>query len=139
MEVEGHSHIVALNKSDLGSFVPSRLEREDCVDSNCSGIFSVSAQTEMGLEDLRAGILHPFVNGMSHSDGLLITNARHHDLLLRTISGIQTSRDLLRNRSTEELILVGLHNALRLLDELTGHTTSNDVLGQIFATFCIGK
>jgi len=37
------------------------------------------------------------------------------------------------------LILVGLHNALRYLGEITGETTTEDILGRIFATFCIGK
>ena len=45
----------------------------------------------------------------------------------------------MHQRVTEELVLVGLHNALRFLDELTGETTSDDILGQIFSTFCIGK
>jgi tRNA modification GTPase len=45
----------------------------------------------------------------------------------------------MHQRVSEELVLVGLHNALRFLDELTGRTTSDDILGQIFSTFCIGK
>jgi len=45
----------------------------------------------------------------------------------------------LKTRASEELILVGLHNALRYLGEITGETTSDDILGKIFSTFCIGK
>ena len=45
----------------------------------------------------------------------------------------------MHQRVSEELVLVGLHNALRFLDELTGETTSDAILGQIFSTFCIGK
>jgi tRNA modification GTPase len=40
---------------------------------------------------------------------------------------------------SEEIILVGLHNALKLLGEITGETTTEDILTQIFSTFCIGK
>lgn len=138
-EVENQLHLVALNKSDLESFSASRIARDNSASANCVGILSVSAKTEAGLENLRAAILKPFLNGRSQSDGLLITNARHHDLLTRTITALQTSESLMHKRVSEELVLVGLHNALRFLDELTGETTSDDILGQIFATFCIGK
>ena len=138
-EVENQLHLVALNKSDLESFSASRAESDISVGANCVGILSVSAKTEVGLETLRAAILKPFLDGRSQSDGLLITNARHHDLLTRTIAALQTSESLMHERVSEELVLVGLHNALRFLDELTGETTSDDILGQIFSTFCIGK
>jgi len=138
-EVENQLHLVALNKSDLASFSASRVEPDISDNPNRSNILSVSAKTEAGLDTLRTAILEPFLNGRSQSEGLLITNARHYDLLLRTISAIQISESLLHQRASEELVLVGLHNALRFLDEITGETTSDDILGQIFSTFCIGK
>jgi len=138
-EAENQLHLVALNKSDLASFSASRVEPDIRDNPNRSNILSVSAKTEAGLDTLRTAILEPFLNGRSQSEGLLITNARHYDLLLRTVSAIQTSESLLHQRVSEELVLIGLHNALRFLDEITGETTSDDILGQIFSTFCIGK
>jgi tRNA modification GTPase len=70
---------------------------------------------------------------------LLITNARHHDLLARSIEAIASSEQLLIERASEELVLVGLHKALRDLGAITGETTTEEILGQIFSTFCIGK
>lgn len=138
-EVSNQLHLVALNKSDLDTFSAMHTEREIAANANCVGVLSVSAKTEAGLETLRTAILQPFLNGRSQSEGLLITNARHHDLLTRTIAALQTSESLMHQRVSEELVLVGLHNALSFLDQLTGKTTSEDILGQIFATFCIGK
>jgi tRNA modification GTPase len=69
----------------------------------------------------------------------MITNARHHDLLVRTIDAVASSETLIRERASEEIILVGLHQALRFLGEITGETTTEEILGQIFSTFCIGK
>ena len=100
---------------------------------------SVSAKSEAGLENLRAAILQPFANGSAQSEGLLITNARHHDLLMQSIEAVASSERLLNQRASEEMVLVGLHNALRYLGEITGETTTEEILGQIFATFCIGK
>ena len=45
----------------------------------------------------------------------------------------------MRAQASEELIVVGLHDALRYLGEITGETTPDQILGDIFSTFCIGK
>jgi tRNA modification GTPase len=42
-------------------------------------------------------------------------------------------------RTSEEITLIGLHNALRYLGQITGETTTEDMLTRIFSTFCIGK
>jgi tRNA modification GTPase len=68
-----------------------------------------------------------------------VTDARHFDLLQRARSSLRSSLELLEQRASEELLLVGLYDALRFLGEITGETTPEDVLSQIFATFCIGK
>jgi tRNA modification GTPase len=138
-DVANKLHIVAINKSDLSTFSPAVISDVGKVGDHRVTTVSVSALTEAGLADLRAAILKPFVNGTRASEGLLITNARHHDLLLRCVAAIESSQELIRNRASEELILVGLHNALRYLGEITGETTTDDILGQIFASFCIGK
>jgi len=137
-EVSNVRHIVALNKSDLPTFSTAIFDEQQA-DLNCPAVVSVSAKSEAGLESLRTAILQPFANGSARNEGLLITNARHHDLLVRSIDAIASSEQLLDERASEEMVLVGLHNALRYLGEITGETTTEDILGQIFATFCIGK
>jgi len=139
-DVADKLHILAVNKRDLQTFsLPAPIESENPSGVTRVASLSVSALTEEGLDDLRAAILKPFENGNAAIDGLLITNARHHDLLLRSVAAIESSEELFRARASEELILIGLHNALRYLGEITGETTTDDILGKIFATFCIGK
>ena len=62
-----------------------------------------------------------------------------HDLLVRAGESISSAERLLEQEASEELILVGLHCALRSLGDITGETTTDEILGQIFSTFCIGK
>jgi tRNA modification GTPase len=136
----GHArHIVALNKSDLPTFSTARFIQPFGSLPNSSAVVSVSAKSEAGLESLRAAILQPFANGSARNEGLLITNARHHDLLVRSIAAVVSAEQLLVQHASEEIVLVGLHSALRCLGEITGQTTSDEILGQIFSTFCIGK
>jgi tRNA modification GTPase len=127
--------VIALNKSDLESFD----ENELALRVKAPHAVSVSAKTGAGLDTLKAAILKPFAANVVVTDGLLITNARHHDLLRRTGVALESSSDSLTRGLSEELVLVGLYDALRLLGEITGETTPDDVLGEIFSTFCIGK
>jgi len=132
-EAANRLHIIALNKSDLGDFSATRIT------DGSSSIVLVSAKTAAGLDGLRAAIIKPFTNGKANGEGLLITTARHHDLLTRAVDAIRSSEDLLLDHASEEIVLVGLLNALRYLGEITGETTSDEILGKIFSTFCIGK
>ena len=131
--------IVALNKSDLSTFSRARLGEYFPAEHESLKAICVSAKTGSGIDPLRDAITQPFANGNLNGEGLLITNARHYDLLVRATEAIRSSESLLMDRASEELTLVGLHNALRYLGELTGETTSDEILGEIFSTFCIGK
>jgi tRNA modification GTPase len=131
-EIRSKPHVIALNKSDLDQFSIAH-----SVVAN--GHVSVSAKTGAGIDDLRAAILRPFEDGKSTTSGLLITNARHYDGLLRAVEELRLAESLVIERTSEELTLVRLHNALRILGEVTGETTTEEMLGEIFSTFCIGK
>lgn len=135
-EIRGREYLIALNKSDLDSFTFDGFE---CAKNQQRNILPISARTGAGLDNLRTAILERFVGAESPEAGLLITDARHFDLLQRATNALCSSVQLLQQRASEELILVGLYDALRLLGEITGETTPEDILTQIFATFCIGK
>lgn len=134
-QAQKRRHVIARNKSDLPDFRP----RSDSSTSNGVQSVDVSALTGSGVEALCAAILAPFGGLDSQNDGLLITNARHYDLLKRAVNEIRGSIDLLGQDASEELILIGLHNSLRFIGQITGETTTEDLLSEIFATFCIGK
>jgi len=127
---DSNRSILVLNKCDLAVDF-EYAEESDAV--------KVSAMTGEGLDDLRAAILKRVNQHHGHHEGLLITNVRHHDLLRGATQEIDSASMLMKDRVTEELVLVPLHNALRYLDQITGETTTEDILSEVFATFCIGK
>ena len=136
------SHLIAVNKVDKVS--PGRAKDfvatlRSQIDGSSLPIIELSALTRDGLDSLQQAIVEPFAHAEIGSDSFLVSDARHHDLLLRTSEEITHSIDLLEQRASEELVLVGLHNALRYLGDITGETTTEDMLTRIFATFCIGK
>jgi len=127
--------LVALNKSDLESF---RTDNVNQVSNNIL-VVPVSAKTGEGLGTLCTELIKPFSANYLAENSFVITNARHYDLLRRTSEALKSSEELLGHRVSEELILAKLYEALRFLGEITGETTSEDILSQIFSTFCIGK
>ena len=125
--------LVVMNKSDLPSFRGA---------DSCLGVpqtINVSARTGEGLDALRTAMLESLNRAGVEGQGLLITNVRHYDLLCRTRQELELAQSAFRDRHSEELVLVPLHNALKYLGQITGETTTEDILSEIFATFCIGK
>lgn len=129
-------HLVVLNKIDLRHETAAL---KSMIGEQRTGFVHVSAKTGEGLDELRNAIVEPFSPEDISSGGFLVTDARHHDLLVRSAGEVRNSIGLLEERRSEEIVLVGLHNALRYLGQITGETTTEDMLTRIFATFCIGK
>ncbi|CAN5472229.1 tRNA uridine-5-carboxymethylaminomethyl(34) synthesis GTPase MnmE [soil metagenome] len=129
------NRIIAINKIDLNV----KNEIQSNIANQTSQIVKVSAKTGAGLEELQKAIVEPFSLQEIDNTGFLISDARHNDLLLRAKSEIETSLNLIDEKMSEEIILIGLHNALRYLGQITGETTTEDMLARIFSTFCIGK
>lgn len=134
-EVADNRFIIALNKSDLDSFRPNL----EFLQADGTAVVPISAKTGAGLDSLRAAIMEPFSSSGLHESSFVITNARHYDLLRRAASSIQSSVESLKDKASEEIILADLYNALRFLGQITGETTPEDVLTEIFSAFCIGK
>ncbi len=138
------NRLIAVNKSDLNS---ANAENENqlfneinsALCASHSALIKVSAKTGEGLNELQQAIVQPFSAHDTNDAGFLISDARHNDLLRRAISEIETSCQTIDEKRSEEIILIGLHNAMRFLGEITGETTTEDVLTRIFSTFCIGK
>jgi tRNA modification GTPase len=141
--VTEQNYILALNKSDLieneGPLATGSVASPSGDAPRQAKSISISAKTGAGLKELERAIVEPFSAQETAGAGFLISDARHYDLLLRTQAEIENSLALMERRTSEEIVLVGLHNALRYLGEITGETTTEDMLTKIFSTFCIGK
>lgn len=117
------------NKIDLVDHAPS-LDEENA--------FSLSAQTGAGIAELREHLR----NAMGFQESSTTTfsaRRRHLDAILRAQTNLQTARDLLLERRAGELMAEELRQAQDHLGEITGEFSSDDLLGKIFTSFCIGK
>lgn len=104
-----------------------------------SNIQLLSAKTGFGVEQLTASLLN-FVNtGALRNNDTIVTNSRHYDALLKALEEIQKVQQGMDNELSGDLLAIDIRQALYHFGEITGEITSDDLLGNIFANFCIGK
>ncbi len=99
---------------------------------------SISARTGEGLDHLRQH-LKKVAGFHSGVEGQFLARRRHLVALERALHCLHSAADHLVRRSASELLAEDLRLAHRALGEITGEFTSEDLLGSIFSTFCIGK
>jgi tRNA modification GTPase len=146
-QVEGRAAIVVENKCDLKrsqvSGVRSQVEGHGFRAQDGSlqlPKVETSALTGEGIAELRAAILE-HVGGESgaQKEAGFLTNVRHQKLVTDSMIALGAAANAVAARVPHEMLLLDLYNALRPLDEITGETTTDDILNLIFGTFCIGK
>jgi tRNA modification GTPase len=98
----------------------------------------LSAATGAGLDLLRKH-LKDCVGFHPAGSSVLSARARHLEALRRARAHVEEAHRLLTGRHAGELVAQELTDAQRRLGEITGEVTSDDLLGRIFASFCIGK
>ena len=126
-----HHHLVIWNKADL--LEASRKQRAE------AGCLLTSAITGEGMDALRASILHHAGADAHGSEQATLTNVRQRDSIAKALHALHRARAAVHTNTPHEMLLLDLYEALQSLDALTGQTTADDVLHQIFSTFCIGK
>jgi tRNA modification GTPase len=127
----GRARVVVANKADL----PAAWNGE-ALDGAAPVV--VSAATGQGVDHLRAALVVAAA-GEATRDVPAITNVRHVDLLTSARTALDRALGAARTGTPEEFVLADLNEARRRLEEVTGARTSDDVLHEIFARFCIGK
>ncbi|MEJ2245704.1 MAG: tRNA uridine-5-carboxymethylaminomethyl(34) synthesis GTPase MnmE [Acidobacteriota bacterium] len=129
--------IVVMNKNDL----ESRWTREDTHDFAGEWPWiEVSAKFGDGIDKLRALIFEQIFGAENlHSNSLLISNLRHCHSLEAIEEEIILAENALNEGLSEEFALVHLHRGFNEMGVITGETSVEDILIEIFSRFCIGK
>ena len=131
--------IALVNKTDLiNTNTKSRLNVTLSEVDGLSVQF-LSAKTKEGVEELKDQLL-AFVNtGALRNNETIVTNTRHYDALLKAYEEVDKVRSGMSDGVSGDLLAIDIRQALFHFGEITGEITSDDLLGNIFANFCIGK
>jgi tRNA modification GTPase len=136
-QVEGRQAIIVENKSDLLSLGESGGEQFSAEGSRRP--IRTSALTGEGIPALRDAILHHVSGDTVQLESGFLTSVRHRKLVDDALAALDQASGAVRQRVPHEMLLLDLYGALRPVDEITGVTTTDDILNLIFGTFCIGK
>jgi tRNA modification GTPase len=99
----------------------------------------LSAKNKTGIDQLKNQLLS-FVNtGALRNNETIVTNTRHYDSLLKALDEIQKVKYGLESNLSSDLMAIDIKEALYHFGMITGEVTNDELLGNIFANFCIGK
>lgn len=123
--------IVVYNKSDL---------YDDLPDIGPSHSIAVSALKHQHIDDLVV-MMSDMINNYFNVGGetIAITKERHKNALRRAIDALDRTLIALNENMSNEFLALDIKESINALDDITGQTTSEDVLNNIFDQFCIGK
>ncbi len=129
---ENKKLIIVQNKIDKVEFVPLTTVNFPLI--------AISAKQGTNIAQLEQAIYQAAdIPALSDSD-VIVTNARHYDALIRAREAILRVIDGLQQQLSGDLLSEDLRQAIDILSEITGgQITPNEVLGNIFKNFCVGK
>ena len=133
-----HTQLLALaNKMDLNPYVKASDWAGDHLAE--AEVVPLSAKNQMNIEYLKERLVQSVKSGDINPDLPIIANARHHQALLHVDESLQAVQSGFEDNVTSDFIAMDLRQALHWLGENTGQVTTDDLLGNIFSNFCIGK
>ncbi|MGB1369771.1 MAG: tRNA uridine-5-carboxymethylaminomethyl(34) synthesis GTPase MnmE [Flavobacteriaceae bacterium] len=125
--------LIVVNKMDTSNLKTI----EKCF--NQYDYLTISAKTGEGVEALKKQLLGLVQMGKLHNNDTIITNARHYDALRQALDNIQKVQHGLQTGLSGDLLAIDIREALHHFGRITGEISTDDLLGNIFANFCIGK
>ena len=133
--------IICATKID--EVVPTHYEKlEQIFRNNISTDFDfikISAVENQNIQDLK-NELSSYIEYLKSEEGnVVITNQRHYEALRKSLNSVKQVDEAVSSQITTELLAYELRNALEHLGEISGEFTNDEVLGNIFSKFCIGK
>jgi len=137
-EIEPHLH-----NSQL-VLVANKIDKEDMEYtyrefSEFKNMIFISAKEQTGIDDLKKHLVTLFDNSTVNVTETIVTNARHVEALRHTNSALIKVLEGLNNNVTGDFLAMDIRQALHHLGTITGEISSDDLLGNIFSRFCIGK
>jgi tRNA modification GTPase len=126
--------LVICNKVDLLTE-----EQKQTLSKEIPHLLFLSAKQQVGMAALEEKLLDLVDSGALSGDGTIISNSRHYDALLKALEEIQKVKEGMDAGLASDLVAIDIKQALFHLGEITGSVTTDDLLGNIFSNFCIGK
>jgi tRNA modification GTPase len=129
-EFPNHFIQVLLNKSDISQEKIENCEKET---------INISAKLGTGMTQLRKKLVDLVVGQVDLLNDTIVSNTRHVDALRRTYQSLEKAQQDLQRNVSADFIAMDIRQAMHDLGTITGDISTDDLLGNIFSKFCIGK
>lgn len=134
--------ILLHNKIDIKGSVENEFDQqlaETLVPVYTTTLLPISAKDQTGIEALKTELIHYVENLKQDESNVIITNQRHYEALQKSLESVKRVKSAISQSFHTELLAYELRYALEHLGEISGEFTNDEVLGNIFSKFCIGK
>ena len=134
----GKRLIAVLNKADLADSQDVESKLKEILPEGCA-VLGICAKSDNDVEALRDLIVKTAALPDVDSDAVIVTNARHYQALTRARDALARAINGLKDGLSGDLLDQDIRECLHWLGEITGEITTDNILGEIFTHFCIGK
>jgi tRNA modification GTPase len=135
----GQRLMILINKTDTDTDNRQQELREKISLEENETLLFISAKEKTGLDELRLNLSDLAMKEKLSSDDVIITNLRHYEALLHVSESLGRVMSGLEEQIPEDLIAIDIRQTIYYLGEITGQITTDEILGNIFRNFCIGK
>lgn len=115
------------------------INKSDIEDTQIDGAISISAKEGHNIEVLKSLLVSSIQDGFDLANDTIVSNARHYDALIKTAESLEKANDGLNTGITADFVAMDIRQAMYDLGTITGDISTDDLLGNIFSKFCIGK
>jgi tRNA modification GTPase len=102
-------------------------------------LIAISAKQKQGIETMTNQLTSLINTGALHNNETIVTNSRHYDALLKALNEINKVDEGTQLGIPSDLLAIDIRESLYYFGLITGEVTNDELLGNIFANFCIGK
>ncbi len=135
----GKTLIAVVNKADM-DIAPQVTETLNGLLPEGAHRVSISARDGINTEELtRLLTQSAALPDMSDDNAVIVTNARHYEALTRAAEALSRATTGLESGLSGDLVSQDIRECMHYLGEITGEISTDDILGEIFSHFCIGK
>lgn len=140
---ENKKLIIAFNKIDLIDTAQKDnielLKTKLIKQHNNATALLLSAKNNIGIEELEQCLVATAQLSTTDNNDVIVTNARHHNALIHALDAINRVSEGLTNDIPADFVAQDIRECMHHLGEITGEISTDEILGSIFARFCIGK
>ncbi|GAB6179185.1 tRNA uridine-5-carboxymethylaminomethyl(34) synthesis GTPase MnmE [Desulfotomaculum defluvii] len=130
--------LILINKIDIAENQINSKDLDSII--NFSEVIEISAQKEIGLDNLEEAIFNLVVEGkITAVDSIFVSNTRHKHALERAKYHLLEASKALKEYIPADLVSIDLKSSWEILGEITGNSVTEDLIDRIFSDFCIGK